>query len=410
MTTLRIETPRAFLPLLNPARYRGAFGGRGSGKSHFFAELLIERCIAQKTDWACIREVQKSLTQSVKRLLELKIEQLGVSDQFDCQESKIIAPHGGLIIFQGMQNHTADSIKSLEGFDGAWVEEAQSLSQRSLDLLRPTIRKEGSELWFSWNPDKETDPVDSLLRGENPPPKSVVVEVNYTDNPWFPEVLQAEMKYDRSRDPDKYAHIWLGGYQRNSEARVFRNWTVEEFESAKGATFRLGADWGFSVDPSVLIRCHIDGRRLYVDYEAWMVGCEIDQLPDLFDRVPDSRKWFIIADSSRPETISYMQKHGFPKINRAAKGPGSIEDGIEFLKSFDIVVHPRCQHVIDELTLYSYEVDPLTGEVLPKLADKNNHTIDALRYACEGVRKAQKPKPPEVKRVNYHVGSQGWMG
>lgn len=409
MTTLRIETPRAFKPLLRPARYKGAKGGRGSAKSHFFAELLIERCVEQQTHWACLREVQKSLNQSVKRLLELKIEKLGVSHLFDIQESKIITPYGGLIIFQGMQNHTADSIKSLEGFDGAWFEEAQSCSQRSLDLLRPTIRKDGSELWFSWNPDQPTDPVDALLTGDDPPPDSVVVSVSYEDNPWFPEVLRDEMEYDRKRDPDKYAHIWLGGYQKNSEARVFRNWTIEEFEAPKGTVFRLGSDWGFAVDPTVLIRCYIDGKRLYVDHEAWMVGCEIDQLPDLFDRVPESRKWFITADSSRPETISYMQKHGYPKINHAVKGPGSVEDGIEFLKSFDIVVHPRCKRVIDELTLYSYEVDELTGKVLPKLADKNNHTIDALRYACEGARKATKPKA-QSKPQTVHTGAQGWMG
>lgn len=408
MTTLQIRTPRVFLPLLKPARYKGAYGGRGSGKSHFFAEALIERCIAQKTSWACLREVQKSLNQSVKRLLEIKIEELGVSHMFDCQEAKIITPYGGLIIFQGMQNHTADSIKSLEGFDGAWFEEAQNCSQRSLDLLRPTIRKEGSEMWFSWNPENETDPVDELLRGENPPPESIVVEVNYSDNPWFPKVLRDEMEYDKSRDKDKYQHIWLGGYRQHSEARVFNNWTVEEFEAPKGTVFRFGADWGFAVDPSVLVRCYIDGRRLYIDHEAWMVGCEIDQLPDLFDRIPESRKWFITADSSRPETISYMQKHGYPKINPAIKGPGSVEDGIEFLKSFDIVVHPRCKHVIDELSMYSYEVDDLTGKVLPKLADKNNHTIDAVRYACEGARKAHKPLP-KAKPKPVYTGAQGWM-
>lgn len=390
---LRIETPRVFVPLLQPARYKGAHGGRGSGKSHFYAESLIERCIMYPgTRWACIREVQKSLEQSVKRLLEDKMDKLGVREMFGVKQYEIVTPGGGIIIFQGMQNHTADSIKSLEGFDGAWVEEAQSLSQRSLDLLRPTIRKEGSELWFSWNPNLETDPVDVLLRGEKLPPNGVVIEVNYTDNPWFPDVLRAEMEYDRSRDPDKYAHVWLGKYQQNSEARVFKNWKVEEFDSPVGATYRLGADWGFAVDPSVLIRCYLDGRRLYVDYEAYMVGCEIDQLPDLFDRVPDSRKWFITADSARPETISYMQKHGYPRINAAIKGPKSLEEGVEFLKSYDIIVHPRCKHVIDELTLYSYEVDDLTGQVLPKLADKDNHCIDALRYACEGVRKASTNK------------------
>ena len=389
MATLTIETPRVFKPLLYPSRYKGAHGGRGSGKSHFYAELLIERCLLNPgTRWACIREVQKSLEQSVKRLLEDKIETLAVGSMFNIKQFEIETPGGGLIIFQGMQNHTADSIKSLEGFDGAWVEEAQSLSQRSLDLLRPTIRKPGSELWFSWNPNMDTDPVDALLRGDNPPPDAVVVQANYRDNPWLPDVLKQELEYDQKRDPDKFAHVWLGEYQRNSESRVFRNWTVEEFEAPKGTVFRLGADWGFSVDPSVLVRCYLDGRRLYVDYEAYMVGCEIDNLPNLFDRVPESRKWFITADSARPETISYMQRHGYPRVNKAIKGAKSLEEGVQFLQSFDIVVHPRCQHTIDELTLYCYETDPLTGEVLPKLKDKDNHVIDALRYALEGARQA----------------------
>lgn len=391
MSVLRIETPRVFLPLLKPARYLGAHGGRGSGKSHFFGELLIERSITEKTDAVCVREVQKSLDQSVKKLLESKIESLNAGAYFEVQDKKILSKLGGMIIFQGMQNHTADSIKSLEGYDVAWVEEAQSLSQRSLDLLRPTIRKPNSQLWFSWNPSLESDPVDALLRGEHPPPDAVVVQANYRDNPWLPDVLKQELEYDQKRDPDKFAHVWLGEYQRNSEARVFRNWTIEEFEAPKGTTFRLGADWGFAVDPSVLVRCYLDGRRLYVDHEAYMVGCEIDQLPDLFDRVPESRKWFITADSARPETISYMQRHGYPKINPAIKGARSLEEGVEFLKSFDIVVHPRCQHVIDELTLYSYDTDPLTGQVLPKLKDKDNHLIDALRYACEGARRSVRP-------------------
>lgn len=412
MTTLQIQTPRVFVPLLKPARYKGAHGGRGSGKSHFFAEMLIERCLMEKTDAVCVREVQKSLSQSVKKLLENKIEVLGVGSKFDVQEAKILAPHGGVIIFQGMQNHTADSIKSLEGFDIAWVEEAQSLSQRSLDLLRPTIRKPDSELWFSWNPSLNSDPVDVLLRGETPPPDAVVVQANYRDNPWLPDVLRNELDYDLKRDPEKFAHVWLGEYQRNSEARVFRNWTVEEFVAPRGKVFRLGADWGFSVDPSVLVRCYIEGRTLFIDYEAYMVGCEIDQLPDLFDGVPDARKWFITADSARPETISYMKKHGYPKINAAIKGKRSVEEGVEFLKSFEIVVHPRCVHVIDELTLYSYEVDPLTGLVLPILADKHNHMIDAIRYGLEGARRALAAKRPVARTTGFQPqdSSMGMLG
>jgi len=408
MSTLDIQTPRVFLPLLEPSRYKGAKGGRGSGKSHFMGEMLIERSIMQKTDAVCVREVQKSLDQSVKKLLESKIESLNAGAYFEVQDKKILAKNGGLIIFQGMQNHTAESIKSLEGYDIAWVEEAQTLSQRSLDMLRPTIRKPNSELWFSWNPSLATDPVDALLCGEEPPPGTTLVTANYMDNPWLPDVLRVEMEYDRKRDPDKYAHIWLGKYQQNSSARVFKNWSIEEFERPAGTVFRLGADWGFSVDPSVLIRCDIEGNRLYVDYEAYMVGCEIVNLPELFMSVPEAEKWPITADSARPETISHMQKHGFPKIMPAIKGAKSLEEGVEFLKSFDIIVHPRCKHLIDELTLYRYKEDPLTGVILPILEDKDNHVIDALRYACEGARRAlaSKRKAPKKEAPAYNGG---WM-
>lgn len=388
--TLSIKTPRALAPLLAPARYKGAHGGRGSGKSHFFAEAMIEAHVMdQDSRSVCIREVQRSLNQSVKRLLEIKIKELGVEDYFTVQESAIKSRNGdGLILFQGMQNHTSDSIKSLEGMDRAWVEEAQSLSQRSLDLLRPTVRKPNSELWFSWNPNSETDPIDVLLRGPNAPPGAIVVEVNYVDNPWFPDVLKDEMEYDRKRDVDKYAHVWMGGYLRNSESRVFKNWRVEEFDAAPDAQHHLGADWGFATDPTTLVRCHAVGRTLYIDHEAYRVGCDIVDTPALFLTVPDAERWPIVADSARPETISHMRKNGFPKIMPAVKGARSVEEGVEFLKSYDIVVHPRCQHTIDELTMYSYKVDEGTGAVLPLLDDKDNHIIDALRYAVEGLRRA----------------------
>jgi phage terminase large subunit len=382
--------------------------------------MLVERCMMQPgTRVACVREVQKSLKNSVKLLVEDKINDLGLASHFDTLEAEIKTPGGGVIIFQGMLNHTAESIKSLEGFDIAWVEEAQSLSQRSLDLLRPTIRKPGSELWFSWNPNKPSDPVDVLLRGDSPPTDAVVIEVNWSDNPWLPPDLRSDLEDDRRRDPDKFQHVWGGHYSLNSEARVFRNWKVEEFETPDDATFRFGADWGFAIDPTVLVRCFLKGKKLYVDREAWKVGCEIDETPSLFagsdqdklkfgDKprwsnerqhpgIPGSTKWMITADSSRPETVSYMRRLGF-KIVAAIKGVGSIEDGIEFLKSFDIVVHPRCEKVIEELTLYAYKTDPQTNEIQPVLEDKYNHTIDALRYALEALRRVPPKAAPIVSK------------
>lgn len=408
-TTLQIPTARVFSPLLKPARYKGAHGGRGSGKSHFFAGLAVEDCLlASGVRIACVREVQKSLKHSVKLLIEDKVREFGLQGQFEILDTEIRTPGGGVIIFQGMQNHTADSIKSLEGFDRCWVEEAQSLSQRSLDLLRPTFRKPGSELWFSWNPSQPTDPVDVFLRGEHPPTDSVVIEANWSDNPWLPDELRQDLEDDRTRDPDKFQHVWGGGYETASEARVFRNWRIAEFDTPADAVLRFGADWGFAVDPSVLVRAYVDGRTLYVDHEAWKVGCEIDRLPDLFDEVPGSRKWLIRADSARPETVSYMRRHGFPRIVSAIKGQGSLEDGVEFLRSFDIVVHPRCTHVATELARYCYRRDPQTEEILPLLEDKNNHTIDALRYALEELRRsgykprtgARQPKPRDDYGAN----------
>jgi phage terminase large subunit len=395
LTTLQLQTPEWALPLLDASRYKGAWGGRGSGKSHMFAELMIEaHIIDQKRRSVCVREIQKSLNQSVKRLLETKIQDMNAGAYFEVQDAVIKAKQAdGAIIFQGMQNHTADSIKSLEGYDCAWVEEAQSLSQTSLDLLRPTIRKPDSELWFTWNPRQISDPVDFLLRGPTPPKDATVIKVNFSDNPWFPQVLRDEMEYDKRRDPDKYQHVWQGSYLTNSSARVFKNWKIDEFDAPPDAIHRLGADWGFAIDPTVLVRCHIIGRTLYIDHEAYMVGCEIVNTPELFMQVPEAEKWPIVADSARPETISHMRKNGFPKIMTAVKGAKSVEEGVEFLKGYDIVVHPRCTHTIDELSLYSYKQDPLTAKILPILEDKKNHVIDALRYACEGIRRAIVVKP-----------------
>lgn len=393
MSELRIKVPEVFMPLEGPHRYIGAHGGRCSGKSHYFGERWLRENVAERLDVVCLRETLKSLEFSVKKLLESKISTFNAGAYFEVQDRRIISVHGGVTIFEGMQNHTAESIKSLEGFDRAWFEEAQNASDKSLTLLRPTIRKPGSQLWFGWNPDLETDPIDLLLRGPELPPDAAVIQANYMDNPWMSGEMRAEMEYDKRRDPDKYAHVWLGNYRRNSEARVFKNWRVEEFEVDPAWTLRQGADWGFSVDPSVLVQCAIVGRTLYISYEAYRVGCEIDFLPELFRTVPEAERWPTTADSARPETISYMQRHGFPKMLAAIKGAKSLEEGVEFMRTFDIVVHPRCTHTIEELTLYSYEIDSLTSQVLPKLADRDNHVIDAVRYACEGARRAAKASP-----------------
>lgn len=391
MSELRIQTAEVFEPLLAPARYKAIHGGRGSGKSRFFAGLLVEEQISEKIDAVCLRQVQRSLEFSVKREIEAAIEQMNAGAYFDVQDRRILSNRGGVTIFEGLANHTAGSIQSLARFRRAWVEEAQDLTQFSLDILRPTIRDEGSQLWFSWNPRKETDAVDNFLRGPTPPQDAIIVAANWSDNPWFPKVLNDEREHDaRAASPAKYAWVWSGAYRLADDDLVFRNWKVEEFDSDDGALFRYGADWGFAIDPSVLVRCYLVGRKLYVDHEAYQVGCEIDRLPDLFMTVPEAEKWPITADSARPETISYMKRNGFPRMSAAIKGAKSLEEGVAFLQSLEVIVHPRCVHTIDELSSYAYKKDPDTGKPIPVLEDKNNHVIDALRYACEGARRAGK--------------------
>jgi phage terminase large subunit len=261
------------------------------------------------------------------------------------------------------------------------------------------------------------------------PPGTVLINVNFYDNPWFPDTLRRDMEYDARRDPDKYAHIWLGGYLQHSDAKVFKNWRICPFEAPPEAVFRFGADWGFATDPTVLAKAFIGkwsgepwfsdpiadpfGRVLFVIEEAYEVGCPVDELPALFagddaGRVPGTERWTnprklkgvagahrwkIVADSARPEHIDHLNRRGF-RVEGAVKGPGSLEEGVTFLQNYDIAVHPDCIHVADELTHYSYKIDKLTEEVLPELADKDNHTIDALRYALEAVRKAGTGKSP----------------
>jgi phage terminase large subunit len=221
LSILKPDVPRAFVPLLKPARYKAAHGGRGGAKSHFFAEQLVLRCFARETRAACIREVQNSLKESVRQLIIDKIQKFGLGGFFEVLEGEIRGANGSLIIFKGMQSYNAENIKSLEGFDIAWVEEAQSLSAHSLKMLRPTIRKEGSEIWFSWNPRHDTDAVDEFFRGAHRPADAIVVEVNWDCNPWFPDVLKAEKDRDYAADPEMADHVWGGGYQIITEGAYY---------------------------------------------------------------------------------------------------------------------------------------------------------------------------------------------
>lgn len=290
MEPTRIRFPEVFQPLTRPARYKGAWGGRGSGKSHFFGGFLVLSCLRRQIRAVCLREVQNSIKDSVKQLIEDKIQQYGLSSEFQITDAEIRGPNDSLFVFRGLKTHNAASIKSLEGFNVAWVEEAQTVTQRSLDLLIPTIRSEESELWFSWNPDQPTDPVDKMLR-VMPPEGAVIVRANYSDNPFFPSVLEDEMRRDRQTDPEKYAHVWLGEYQSQTSAQFISWELIKEAQNRKyvrgGRPLLFGLDVArFGDDRSVLAIREADTLVTLMKWEK----LDTQQLASHVVEVANSRK------------------------------------------------------------------------------------------------------------------------
>lgn len=360
--------------LFKPARYKVLYGGRGAAKSWGIARALVIKGLQRKLRILCAREIQHSIADSVHKLLVEQIYEMGLSPWYKITKNAIVGVNGTEFIFSGLHFNVRE-IKSKEGIDLCWIEEAQSVSEESWDVLIPTIRKEKSEIWLSFNPDAETDPTYRRFVID-PPPDSFVRKVSWQDNPWFPDVLRQEMEYLKRVDYEAYLHVWEGEVRRISDAIIFKDkFVVEPFETPDSVRFYHGADWGFAQDPTALVRCFIKDRRLYVDMEAYGVGVELDETGALFDAIPTARKWPIKADSARPETISYMKRAGF-NITAARKWQGSVEDGIAFMKSFEkIVLHPRCKHAIDEFGHYSYKVDKQTNDVLPIIVDANNHCI-----------------------------------
>jgi phage terminase large subunit len=396
-----VNIPEAYEELFRQHRYKVFYGGRGSGKSWACATALILLGWQRPLRILCAREIQRSISDSVHKLLTQQIDDLGLTSFFIVTREAIRGINGTEIVFKGLRTNTQE-IKSMEGVDICWVEEAQAVSQDSWDVLIPTIRKDGSEIWITFNPMDEQDPTYQRFVA-HPPMDAVIRKVNYDENPYFPDVLRGEMEWLKQKDYQSYLHIWEGEVRKFSNALVFGNYfRVESFDTPREARFYHGADWGFATDPTTLVRCFIDGKTLYIDQEAWGVGVEIDKTPALFDRVETARRWAIKADCARPETISYMRRQGF-NISPAKKWQGSIEDGIEFLKTFDIVVHPRCIHMIDEFNHYSYKVDKQTGDILPIIVDANNHLCDALRYSLDGLIKGHGQMRINTKAIRRNV-------
>lgn len=412
---LRLQIPRAFKPLLQAKRYKGARGGRGGAKSHFFAEQTIKRCAIRNTDVICIREVQKSIAESVKKLLESKIVKLGLVGSFEVLENEIRGPHGSLIIFRGMQSYNAANIKSLDDFDIAWVEEAQTLSQASFDMLYPTLRKKGSELWFSWNPRHKTDAVDKFFHENADNPDVVCVTVNWRDNPWFD---QTELPKDRLRDlasdPDRYEHIWEGAYG-NLQGAILSRWVNQAQRDGRindavaldpdGPGIEISSDLGYRDTASWWFWQRRHGGFALLHYEGasgWDAADWIERLKEVLREkqwplgmihLPHDAK--VKTFQSKHSSIErFIEAFGAERLNVVAvsKKQDQISAARKIIQKCEFHA-TDCDVGLDGLRAWEFDYNEDTQAFSrDPLHNWASHPSDAFAYGCQVMETLPKPE------------------
>jgi phage terminase large subunit len=382
-----VDMPEVIADLFaRPARYRCAYGGRGSGKSYNFAKMLAIRGMAAREKILCARELQNSIKDSsmseVKRAIE---SEPWLAAHYEMGETFIRGRNGTEFLFRGLRLNPKE-IKSTAGVTICWVEEAEAVSEASWRNLIPTIRAPGSEIWVTWNPESIDAPVQKRFI-LNPAPDCVAALVNYRDNPWFPPELEAERVYCAEHEPDLYPHIWEGECLTRSDAQILHGkWAVAEFTpdpDTWGGPY-YGLDFGFANDPTAGVKAWISPKReLCIEHELYQVHLELDHTAaKMMEFMPGCEKNIVWCDNARPESISYLRRHGIPRADSVAKWAGSVEDGIAHLRSYSkILIHPRCLNMAKEARLYSYKVDRYTEQVLDTVLDAHNHLIDACRYS-----------------------------
>ena len=369
-------------------RYNIAYGGRGSSKSWTVARMLLLLASQSKKRILCVREIQNSIRDSSHKLLKDQIALMGLSG-FMITQDTIRHDNGSEFFFKGMFTNLA-SLKSIEGVDECWVEEGESISSESWEVLTPTIRTENSRIWVTFNPKYETDIIYQTFI-INEVEDANVIKINWNDNPFFTKEMDAERLLMQRTNTDRYLHIWEGNIARNTQELIFANhWEIEDFETDTNAYYYYGADWGHANDPNTVIRCYITDNTLYIDEELCdrpynennvHSSTPLSLLPAFWDRIPEIRDYTVYADNARPETIDEMNRQGF-YVEPAKKGKGSIVEGIEHLRSFDnIIIHSRCVNLIHEFSNYKYKIDKRSGQVTNDIVQKYDHLIDALRYA-----------------------------
>jgi phage terminase large subunit len=395
MTKTRIEElPRLTRNFAKPARTRVFKGGRGSGKTRGLAKRSAVRIyqlaeLGVEGVFLASREHLNSLDESSMEEIKAAIRsEPWLADYFDIGEKYIRTKNRRIsYAFAGLR-HNLDSIKSKARIIGNWTDEAENVSEAAWRKLVNTLREEGegwvAENWLSYNPESPESATHKRFVA-NPAPDCVVTTVNWTHNPWFPRLLNAARLEDQRLRPDTYDHVWGGEFLTLTEAQVFAGkFSVQDFEPGDDWDGPYhGLDFGFAQDPTAGVQVYIHDDRLWVRREAGRTKLELDDTAEyLEEHIPGFGDHVVRADSARPESISYLSRNGVPQIEGAEKWKGSVEDGVEFIKSFEeVVIHTDCPQTAREFRLYSFKVDRLTGDILPIIVDANNHFIDAIRYA-----------------------------
>jgi phage terminase large subunit len=393
MTTARIELPPKMMENFSqPAKHRVFKGGRGGGRTKGCAKMSAvygyKFAEAQRSGIIlCSREHLNSLEESSLEEVKAAIRSEPFLDDYYEIGEKYIRTKNRRVsyAFAGLRQNL-DAIKSKYGILLNWTDEAEGVSDAAWRKLIPTIRG-GTDLenWVSYNPESSESATHKRFV-ETPPSRCVITDLGWRDNPWFKQSgLEEERLDDQRLRPDTYEHVWEGGFLTITEAQVFKDkFQIEEFKPGHNWDGPYnGLDFGFAQDPTAAVRVWVYDKALWIEYEAGRTKLELDDTSAFIkDRLPDAEKYAIRADSARPESISYLKRHGLPKTQSVKKWPGSVQDGVEFIKSFrKIYIHPRCSSVEREFRLYSYKVDRNTGDIMPIIVDANNHYIDALRYA-----------------------------
>lgn len=404
---VQVEFPPKLIPLLidEHLRYLVSKGGRGSGKTRSFAKATAIRgyklgVSGRSGAILCGREFMNSLADSsFEEIKQAILEEPFLKSYYEIGQNFIRSVDGNITyLFVGLR-YNLDSLKSKARILLTWIDEAENVSEMAWRKLLPTVRETGSQIWVTYNPENRDSPTNLRfgqpeIYGENGEIIGRCVIMNWRDNPYFPDVLNVERLADKARlDDATYRWIWEGDYLELSDAQIFRNFETAEFEPQTnwhGAYF--GLDFGFAQDPTASVECYVHDDCLWIYRDFAQIGLELDDTAQaLRFRLPEIEKYVIRADNARPESISYLKRHGLPRIIAVEKGKGSVEDGIEFIKSFrKIMIHPRCEHTLREFKLYSYKKDRLSGDILPIVEDANNHCIDALRYALEPLMKQRR--------------------